>query len=179
MFLFPGSLLPLHVFERRYRQMVEDLLDRPGWMVIGPIVAGREAEAAGAPPVYPIAGLGEVVKHQRLGDGRFLITLAGLARVRIRELESERLYRKVEFEPLEEVQPDAGEVDGVCDRLRRAILSRSDTFLNLPADLPPSPLADLLLQTLELPVDRMQAAYEETSVARRAALALKEHEARG
>ena len=128
------------------RQMVEDLLDRPGWIVISPIRAGHEGESSGAPPIYPVGGLGEIVKHTKLPDGRFLITLAGLGRVRIREVESDRLYRRVEFEALQEILPDEEEDARLRDELRRAILDRSEVFLNLPPDLPIGPLSDLLLQ---------------------------------
>lgn len=172
-FLYPGLFLPLHVFEPRYRQMIEDLLDRPGWLVVSSIVAGHEHESAGAPPIYPVGGLGEIVKHTRLADGRFLVTLAGLARVRIREVESDRLYRKVEFEALQEVEPPRKEAGELREKLRQAILGASDVLLNLPPNLSAGSLADLLLQHLDLPVDQMQRAYEEPAIARRARLALR------
>ena len=41
-FLFPGTLLPLHIYESRYRLMIEDLLDKRGWLVISAIEAGHE-----------------------------------------------------------------------------------------------------------------------------------------
>lgn len=177
-FLYPNVVMPLHIFEPRYRQMVEDLLDRRGWMVISPIRAGHEADQAGNPPVYPVGGLGEIVKHSRLSDGRFLVTLAGLGRVRIKEVESDRLYRKVQFEPMHEVMPDEDEDTRLREELRKAILERSDTFLNLPADLPLGPLCDLLLQNLDLPVDSMSDAFAEPVVTRRATYALGEHDSR-
>jgi hypothetical protein len=177
-FLYPGSLMPLHIFEPRYRQMVEDLLDRPGWLVMSAIVGGHEGEAMGAPPVYEVGGLGEIVKHQRLPDGRYLITLAGIARVRIREVESDRLYRKVEFEAVDEVAPEEDEAEQLSQRLRKAILENSESFLNLPANLPTAPLVDLLLQQLDMPVDELQQVYAEPAVAERARIALAAHDGR-
>ncbi|MCB9915216.1 MAG: LON peptidase substrate-binding domain-containing protein [Planctomycetes bacterium] len=177
-FLYPSVVLPLHVFEPRYRRMVEDLLDRQGWIVISPIRAGFEDQAAGAPPVYPVGGLGEIVKHTRLPDGRFLITLAGLMRVRIEEVPCETPYRQVAFEPLHEVQPDGEAAERLRAELRDAILERSEVFLELPPDLPAGPLSDLLLQNLDLPVDRMSAAFAEPVVQKRAEYALAEHRAR-
>ncbi len=177
-FLFPGTLVPLHIFEPRYRQMVDDLLDRDGRIVIGPIRAGHEPESGGEPPVYPISGLGEIVQHNKLPDGRYLITVAGLARVRIEELESDRLYRQARYEPIQEVTPGDEETDELADRLRRAILTRSESYVDLPADLPPGPLTDVLLATLDLPVSRAQEVYAEPSVERRAKMVLEEHDAR-
>lgn len=177
-FLYPNVVLPLHVFEPRYLQMIEDLLDRRGWLVISPIRAGHESDAMGNPPVYKVGGLGEIVKHSRLSDGRFLVTLAGLGRVKIKEIESDRLYRKVQFEPLQEVQPEGEEDNRLREELRKAILERSDTFLNLPPNLPIGPLIDLLLQNLDLPLDAMCDAFSEPVVGRRAGFALAEHASR-
>jgi ATP-dependent Lon protease len=174
-FLYPGVIMPLHIFEPRYRRMVDDLLDRQGWLIISSIVDGHEQDAEGTPPVYGVAGLGEIVKHTSLPDGRYLITLAGLARVRIEEVESELPYRQVRFEPLREVPPPKAEAQALCERLRRAIFAESEVFLNLPPDLPPGQLADLLLQHLDLPVEEMQRVFAEYIVADRAELALARH----
>src|SRR5262245_23824108 len=100
LFLFPGTALPLHIFEPRYRQMVEDLLDTSGRLVLGTVMPGHEKEVMGAPPVHVIAGLGEIARHQRLNDGRFVIFVIGLTRVRLSEVDSDRPYRKVEVAPL-------------------------------------------------------------------------------
>jgi len=178
-FLYPQVVMPLHIFEPRYRQMIDDLLDRRGWLVISPIRSGHESDQAGNPPVYPVAGLGEIVKHQRLPDDRYLITLAGLSRVHIKEVDSERLYRTVQFEPVTEVQPEESEELSLRSALSEAILERSDTFVSLPEDLPVGPLADLLLQNLDLPVDTMSEVYAEPVVSRRAQFVLTEHRARG
>ncbi len=174
--LYPGRVEGMHVFERRYRQMVEDLLDDRGWVVIGPIREGHEVDAAGSPPVYSIATLGEIARHRKLPDGRYLLLIAGLARVRVREVESDRLYRIAEFEPIQEVPATEAEVEELGEPLRRAILARSEQFLDLPADLPLGALADLLLSLLRLPVSRRQTIFEEPSAAERARLALAEHE---
>ena len=177
-FLYPHMVMPLHIFEPRYRQMIEDLLDRRGWLVITPICEGHEPDQLGNPPIYPVGGLGEIVKHSRLDDGRYLITLAGLGRVKIREVESDRLYRKVQFERLHEVAPVGEEDEDLKDALRKAILERSESFLNLPSDLPISPLIDLLQQNLDLPVETMAEAFSEPVLARRAQQILAEHAVR-
>jgi uncharacterized protein len=177
--LYPNVVMPLHIFEPRYIQMVEDLLDRPGWMVISPIRAGFEEVAAGNPAVYPVGGLGEIVKHSRLDDGRYTITLVGLGRVRIQEVESDHPYRLAHFEALQEVMPDQMEDTRLRSELRRALKERGGVFNGLPENIPLGPLSDLLLQNLDLPVDAMTETFAEPSVARRANYALAEHKARG
>lgn len=176
-FLYPHVIMPLQIFEPRYRQMVDDLLDRRGWMIITPIRAGHEGNQLGSPPIYPVGGLGEIIKHERRPDGRFLISLAGLGRVNIREVESDRLYRKVQFEPFHEVLPEEGETEPMIEKLREALLGLSSSFGGLPPDLPLAPMADLLLQNLDLPVDVLAEVFAEPVVMRRAEFALERHEA--
>jgi Lon protease-like protein len=177
-FLFPGCVMPLHVFEPRYRQMVQDLLDRHGRLVLGTLVEGR-ANGAAAPEVYPVAGLGEIGRHEKLEDGRYLIWLIGVTRVRIREVESDRLYRRVAIEPLEERGVPDGEEAGLRARVQAALLARCDEFLNLPKGVPLTHLVDLLLQRLQMPPSRMQELFAEPCLRTRAEGALAEHVRRG
>jgi uncharacterized protein len=173
--LFPGCIMPLHIFEPRYRQMVEDLLDGQGRMVIGTVPDEFVSSLPGSPPVYPVAGLGEIGRHERLPDGRFLIWLIGLTRVRVREVESTRLYRKVTIEVLNEKPVGGSREVKLREMLQRAILARCTEFLNLPADMPLGYLADLLLQKLRLPCAKMHELYSETDVEKRVCGALREH----
>lgn len=177
-FLFPGCVMPLHVFEPRYRQMVSDLLDRHGRLVIGTI-QDAEGESFDPPRIHAIAGLGEIGRHEELADGRFLIWLIGLGRVRIEEIPSDRLYRRVRIEPLEEWDVPAADEPGVRARVQTALLARCEEFLNLPTGVPLTHLVDLLLQRLQLPAHRMQELFSQTDLALRAECALAEHARRG
>ncbi len=174
-FLFPGCVMPLHIFEPRYRQMIEDLLDGPGQLVMGTVRGGHAGFLDDVPPVRPIAGLGEICRHERLPDGRFLIGLFGLSRVRLREAPSDRLYRRVEIEPLLETAPSKEREPALRERLRKAILARCDGSTTLPAEIPILCLADLLLQRLALPQATMEDLYEELDVEKRAEGALEVH----
>lgn len=177
-FLLPGTVMPLHVFEPRYRQMIEESLDGPGRIVVGTVTEEHKDELAGAPPVNRIAGLGEIARHERLPDGRFLIWLVGLARVSVREAPSEGLYRRVWAEPIIETEvPDSDEPD-YRQRLAEAILERNTELLNLPDDIELSHLVDLLLLQMKLPEDRMAELFSEPDVVRRADGALAEHRVR-
>jgi Lon protease-like protein len=174
-FLFPGTLLPMHVFEPRYRQMIDDLLDQRGWLVISAIQAGHEDEAPESPPFYNVGGLGEIAGHNHLEDGRFLVTLHGIKRVRLREVESDKPYRMVEYEGIQESQPTGERAVAMTLALRQAINERSDEELEIPMDAPMAPLADLLLHFLKLPAEEMQAAFAEPDAGRRAHIALAKH----
>jgi len=174
-FLFPGRLLPLHIFELRYRQMIEDLMDQRGWLVISAIQDGHEDDALECPPFYEIGGLGEIVGHKHLEDGRFLVTLQGLRRVRVREVESDKPYRLVEFEELQESQPTGEGAVATTIALREAIRERAEDELEIPDEAPMAPLADLLLHFLKLPPKEMQEAFAEPDAGRRAHIALARH----
>ncbi len=109
--LLPGGRLPLHVFEERYRNMVEDVLT--GGRTIGiiqPLRGGGEpvsgadevfidGEPTGedGPRLYEVGCAGAIERSERLPDGRFIVLLKGVGRFRVRrELPVVRGYRRVE-----------------------------------------------------------------------------------
>ena len=169
----------MHIFEPRYRQMIEDSLDGPGRLVIGTLQEPTAEPEVDTPPVYAIAGLGEIARHERLPDGRFVVMLVGLTRVHVREAPSERLYRKVEIEPLEEVPVPRASAEELREQLMDAVLSRTpelkDRAEELPEDMPIGHLTDLLLLRMQLPQSVMQPLYSELVVEERARRALEEH----
>src|SRR5262245_28887250 len=94
--MFPHVVQPLHVFEPRYCDLLEDALadDRLIAMVL--LEPGWEANYEGRPPIAPVACLGKVVAHERLPAGRHNILLRGLRRAAIqRELPASRAFRQV------------------------------------------------------------------------------------
>jgi Lon protease-like protein len=94
--LLPGELLPLHVFETRYRTLTRDALASHRVFGVVSIRTGHEAEQAGAPPLEEVGCLGYIAQHTELPDGRFLLWLVGLEPFRIdEELEVETPYRSV------------------------------------------------------------------------------------
>lgn len=106
---FPETVLPLHVFEPRYRQMVADCLAADGWMAVVMLRAGWEKDYQGRPPVQTIAGVGEIIQAEMLADRRYNILLHGRSRIRIlaEEPSEGRLYRVARAERLEEEGPKA------------------------------------------------------------------------
>ncbi len=80
---FPHTMLPLHIFEGRYRAMVTDCLARDKRMAVVGLKPGFEDSYEGKPPVYAVAGVGRILRWDRLANGRYNILLKGEARVRI------------------------------------------------------------------------------------------------
>ena len=90
---FPHTRLPLHVFEPRYRQLVQDVMDgdqRFGIVLLRP---GWEADYFGAPATFPIGTLGTIEQAVPLEDGRYNLLVRGDVRVRILEEVSRVPYR--------------------------------------------------------------------------------------
>jgi hypothetical protein len=93
--LLPHGRLPLNIFEPRYLAMTRDAL--AGERLIGMIQPSDPTHpAAGNPPVYPTGCAGRITQFAETEDGRFLITLTGVSRFRIRdELPLLSGYRRV------------------------------------------------------------------------------------
>ena len=138
---FPHTVLPLHVFEARYRAMVTDALARERRLAIVHLKPGFEADYAGKPAVHAVAGAGEIVSCERLSNGRYNILLRGESRVRLeQELPSDTLYRLLRARRLPDAEP-AGDVAPALTRIRASCKTLLDA-LGRPADLLDTALAD-------------------------------------
>lgn len=120
--LMPHAMLPLHIFEPRYRKLVREVLDGPGQIALAVMDFSRplledDAEALanspGSPAAFdpstvpvrlkPAVCVGQLVQHHTFPDGRYNIILHGVCRARIvRELPGieQRLYRLAMLEPV-------------------------------------------------------------------------------
>ena len=92
--LFPHALLPLHVFEPRYRALLKDCLATHRVMAMALITNAATVGANGEPPIAGVAGAGVIVEVQELPDGRSTFLLHGQARVQIDELPFVPPYRR-------------------------------------------------------------------------------------
>lgn len=90
----PATLLPLHVFEPRYRKLVKDCLEGDSLFAVPQLREGWQSDYDGRPPVHEVVGIGRVVRSQALPDGRYNLLVLGVARARIQdELPSDEPYR--------------------------------------------------------------------------------------
>jgi uncharacterized protein len=107
--LFPGALLPLHVFEPRYRELTREVLAGRQLMAVARLKPGFEEDYEARPPLFEVCGVGSVIDSVAHGDGRYDLTLRGLARVRIvQELPPEKPFRQLRVEELADHASDAG-----------------------------------------------------------------------
>jgi len=99
---FPKTLLPLHVYEPRYRTLASEALERDQAICTALLRPGWEADYYGSPEVYPVGCIGRIVQHTKLPDGRYNITLQGEGKVRIEEQVRVEPYRIVRVQPIQD-----------------------------------------------------------------------------
>lgn len=168
--LFPGALLPLHVFEPRYRAMTRDCLATSRMMVVAHVAKDAARDANGHPCLASIAGIGRVVDHVALPDGRFELLLQGVSRVRLAELDFVAPYRRARATPV----PSTGtalassDLSPLCSAISSfaAVLRARDPEFDfrVPKGAPPELVVDLAAHELVLDATERQALLETLDV---------------
>jgi uncharacterized protein len=182
--LLPGALLPLHLFEPRYRQLAVDLLtgtvpDRRFGIVAIRTAMVREVETV--EHVHPIGCAALLEDSKRLPDGRFDIITRGEHRFRLLDIDHTRapyLIGTVEWVPDERLPPAAGEATTRLAGAARSAYRRycesaweRDSWSPPAPDTAPAELAYLLAADCLLPLLDRQQLLEETHPLRRLRLA--------
>jgi len=118
--LMPHAVLPMHIFEPRYRRMVADALDGAGQIALAVFEGeGWRTEYEGRPAIRSAVCVGQIVQHQKMPDGRYDIALHGVCRGRvIEELPEDeaRPYRMALLEPVGVAEFDETELAGYRER---------------------------------------------------------------
>ena len=170
---FPGSLLPLHIFEARYRAMLAFCVARDMPVAVGRIARGHEHEQPGDPPVFDVMGVGRIARHQQLPDGRFNVVLGGVGRVRLaQELDPIEGYRRFETELLLDRSRDPAVAAAHIATIGACTISLASTNAGaakaigqaLEAGLSPARTADALASVLFGDPDERQELLENLEV---------------
>ena len=166
--LFPGALLPLHVFEPRYRAMLADAMATHRCLAMAFAFDGPEHDET-SPAIARIAGAGLVVHHVALADGRSNIVIQGQARVTLDELPFVAPYRRARARLLGEVESpvSAMERTGLVASAATVAGSAGKRDFELPAGIPPGAAADLCAHHLIEDPQARQHVLEELDVAAR------------
>jgi Lon protease-like protein len=108
--MFPHVVQPLHIFEPRYRDMLNEALDSDGLIAMSILAPGWESDYDGRPAVLPQVCVGKVITHHRLDDGRYNLMLLGMRRGRIvNEQPPLRTFRQADVELIDDLYPADGE----------------------------------------------------------------------
>ncbi|OPZ07582.1 MAG: Lon protease 2 [candidate division BRC1 bacterium ADurb.BinA292] len=103
---FANTLLPLHIFEPRYRTMVHNALCGDRLIGVTLLKEGWQNDYFGRPPICKTFGVGKIIDSEQLDDGRFNIVLEGLYRVRLIEEFPTRPYRTGRVQVFQEMHID-------------------------------------------------------------------------
>jgi uncharacterized protein len=169
--LLPGGLLPLHVFEPRYREMTRDCLATHQLMGVARLRPGYEKSYYDKPPVFERFGVGRIICSEELPDGRFALLLRGVGRVEIaRELADDKAYRLVEARLLDDKRVDPDDARDhqrrlitLCDRLAEVIEQGGPQLRDLVRSFDtPGLCADAIAAALIMDPDERQELLELT-----------------
>ncbi len=190
--LFPGAILPLHIFEQRYRAMAADALSLKCSRTCAGRMDGRKLicmcrirpgydPMQDQPPLFGVACLGQIVHYEKLGDGRYNILLQGLCRVRlghehpIGDGGDRKPYRRADLHPIHcskafeiDVADEREKMKALCCRppIRGTPVGRQLERL-FASSTPTVQLADVLAFDLVEDAEERQRLLEETDERRR------------
>ena len=168
--LFPGALMPLFVFEPRYRELAADVLVGNRLIGMARIAVGHEAKSAGNPPICDVFGVGYVAADFCRPDGCYELLLRGVARAAIdEELPADRAYRRVRSRLIADQTTDAPELARaharlvrLCERLALSLDEGGDALTEVVrAVSSPSACADALAAAFVRDVDHRQSLLAE------------------
>lgn len=141
---FPRTVLPLHIFEPRYREMLRDTLAGHRIFAVAALDARRSKSSAELEPPQRIATAGVIRVCQKNENGTSDLLLEGLARVEILSIVREQPYRMIRVRPL--CDATAASADDL-GQLRRDLLRAVNLRIKLGESLPPG--LNQALRTIE------------------------------
>jgi Lon protease-like protein len=147
--LFPGQVLPLHIFEERYRLMIRHCLAQD--VPFGVVLIKRGQEVGGEAEPYTVGTVARIIESTHLNDGAMNIVTVGVERFRIRRLLRDRPYLRGEVLSLPMADPDDPESVLAPAQLVR---DRVQQYITLIAEA-----AGLQIQIEEIPSGAQQIGY--------------------
>ncbi len=151
--LFPGQILPLHIFEIRYRTMVEEIID--AGRKFGVVLIERGSEVGGGETRKDVGTLAEIIDAEKSSDGRWLLITKGMKRIRISKWLEDSPYPRAEISSVEDeesVNCDREEWLKTVNHMRRVLA----IFAELGDNVSPF--------TIEISEDPLLGSYEMSSI---------------
>lgn len=176
--MMPHVVQPLHIFEERYREMMDDALAGDRLIAMPVLRPGWEPEYAGRPPLEPWACLGKVVLHNKLPDGCYNLLLMGVGRLHLdEELDPLRSFRQAKATLVPDRLPgkDCPDARALHEQLlqvfdSRLVTGQAPVSLKqlVESDVTLAQLTDLMGYALPLASDQKLSLLGEPCVASRA-----------
>jgi uncharacterized protein len=179
---FPHLLLPLHIFEPRYREMTADALAGDRLIAMALLKPGCMT-TEGSPAIHDVVCLGRVTADQQTEDGRYYLVLQGLSRARIvREEDDDQSYRVARLDLLPDPENPFSPAAADAQRRRLLLAFRSlfpkhnlDRVLRraLKEAVPLGILCDVLADAMSLESQVAYRVLAQTDVKERCRLVLR------
>ncbi len=184
--LFPRAVLPLHIFEERYREMTRDALGGDGFIAIALLKPGFEPHYyTPRAPIHEIVGVGKLIASEKLADGRFNVLLQGVARARILSEVPGRTYRVARICSVAcDEALCSGSQEELRKRLTRTVQEAESSGGEMvehwrqlcDADIPVGDVADLIASSACVDAAIKQFMLAEPRVGRRVAMLVEQLE---
>ena len=183
--MFPHVMQALHIYEPRYRAMLEEAVEDDRLIALGVLAPGWEQHYEGRPPLRPTACLCRVATHQRTDEGTYNVLLLGVRRLRLsRELPPEKPFRLVEAEILDDVEPDGAPAGMAADLQRQLLAAFKRAMPKIPdayeqldqllgSQITLGMLADIVAYTIDLDLEWKMRLLAECDVFQRTQLLLQ------
>lgn len=145
MVLLPGGILPLHVFEPRYRQMVIDCLQQDGEPEFGQVLITHGSEAGGGDERAMVGTVARMVQVEALDEARYAMVTVGTRRIRVNAWLPDDPYPLADVDdwPDDEPDPSGLAVQVAASHARvRAALALAAELGDVPADLDDTEISD-------------------------------------
>jgi uncharacterized protein len=175
--LYPGMLLPLHIFEERYRQLVRDLLEQPEPRRFGVIAIrkGRETGVDGVHSLYEIGCTATLRRVDQYEDGRFDLVTVGTQRFRLLALDQTLPYLQGDIDPLGDDVVDLAAAEPLARAVQVAFRAYLDALTEWGGatvkveDLPDEPvlLSFLVAASVVIDLPERQSLLAESDTVRR------------
>jgi hypothetical protein len=117
--LFPTMVLPLHVFEPRYRALVDDCVAGDG--EFGVTLIERGSEVGGGDVRTDVGTVARIVQVERFDDGRFAVAAVGTRRIRVERWLADDPYPRAEVIDWDDLGPAVAALDDADALFRRAL----------------------------------------------------------
>ncbi|MEI7566665.1 MAG: LON peptidase substrate-binding domain-containing protein [Opitutaceae bacterium] len=173
---FPQALLPLHIFEPRYREMLRDVLAHDRLFAIARLNPQGQKKIGQPEPLHQIASVGIIRACQKADDGTSNLLLQGLCRVRIEAIVAEEPYRRIRVralasqpganaEKINRLQRELARLLGLREKLAAQGASEMTSFLKTVED--PEAFVDLAAFSLCEDLRVKQTLLETLDLSRR------------
>jgi len=124
--LFPGALMPLHIFERRYQEMLRDALEADGLIAMALLLECDKNEYDECPPFHETVCVGHILQHKTLPKGRSNILLVGVGAGKAVATEAGKPYWTAHVDLLG-FEPDSAS-DAMLRRVYGAVPAGPESF---------------------------------------------------